>query len=372
MRIGFACGDWGTRAVDEEGKPTLGGSGWYRSGLPSDYLKRNGHDTVLGTLIKHSKTGEFGVVTWDSELHFDFEIIVMQRWMNTGLADEMRTARAMHGQRFVNDVDDHYDGISVTNHAWLSSHPKFDPKTGQLTNDRVNENNREEYRHVLAASDLITVSTPFLADRLSKYGVPVAVVRNAIDLDRWLPHEQHDPPTLGWVGAQPWRSGDLEQLRGVIGPFLERHASWSFHHSGHIGQTMATEQLGIDVDAVKCTMLPIERIFEYPKLFEPIDVGVVPLNDVPFNHAKSAIKGMEYAASGVPFVASAAPEYTWLREAHGIGMTARSPRDWHARLSQLEDFTERKRVAREQRKALAALDFARRWIDWLDAYASLL
>lgn len=370
MRIGFACGDWGMRALDDDGTPTLGGSGWYRMGLPSDFLTRNGHTCVLGTLVRRRSTGEFGVATWDGEHHWGFEIIVMQRWMNEGLADEMHEARAQHGQRFVNDVDDHYEGLDTRNMAWRSSHPKWDAERGRFVDERVNDVNRDEYRRVLAASDLLTVSTPYLADRLAKYGVEIAVLRNAIDLERWLPHEQHDPPTLGWVGAQPWRSGDLEALRGVLDPELQRRG-WSFHHSGHIGDTPATEQLGIDVTAVHCTLSPLARIFEYPQLFEPIDVGIVPLSNVPFNHAKSAIKGMEYAAAGIPFVASAMPEYEWLRDTHGIGLTARRPADWRKRLDQLADLGERRRMAREQRRALEALDWSRRWLDWLDAYAAL-
>ena len=49
-------------------------------------------------------------------------------------------------------------------------------------------------------------------------------------------------------------------------------------------------------------------IHDYPRMFRNIDIGIAPLSDVPFHHAKSAIKGLEYPAAGVPFIASPSPE----------------------------------------------------------------
>jgi len=80
-------------------------------------------------------------------------------------------------------------------------------------------------------------------------------------------------------------------------------------------------------------MLPIS---DYPKLFKPIDIGLVPLNDVRFNDAKSYIKGLEYAAAGIPFIASPSPEYVELANA-GIGRIARNWDDWEYHFDELRD-----------------------------------
>jgi hypothetical protein len=57
---------------------------------------------------------------------------------------------------------------------------------------------------------------------------------------------------------------------------------------------------------------------------EVFDVGVAPLRIDRFNTAKSWLKGLEFAARGVYFVRSPSAEYERL----GLGMRARSPRDW--------------------------------------------
>jgi glycosyltransferase involved in cell wall biosynthesis len=57
------------------------------------------------------------------------------------------------------------------------------------------------------------------------------------------------------------------------------------------------------------------------------DVGLVPLQPCRFNAAKSNLKGIEYAACGVPFVASPTPEYRALAE-QGVGLLAETPVQW--------------------------------------------
>lgn len=112
---------------------------------------------------------------------------------------------------------------------------------------------------------------------------------------------------------------------------------------------------------------PMEPIDRYPQLVRHIDVGVVPLNLIPFNRAKSAIKGMEYAASGVPFVASPSDEYRWLREEYGIGRLALNADIWRAELSTLiEDAQVRVDESRKNRAAVEALDIRHRWERWAD------
>jgi spore maturation protein CgeB len=75
-----------------------------------------------------------------------------------------------------------------------------------------------------------------------------------------------------------------------------------------------------------------------------MDIGIVPLNKLPFNEAKSNLKGLEYAMSGIPFVSYGSKEYQKL-ESEGAGNTARKPKDWIKHMERLIDPVERKRQA---------------------------
>jgi hypothetical protein len=79
---------------------------------------------------------------------------------------------------------------------------------------------------------------------------------------------------------------------------------------------------------------PMKPILTYKELFNRIDIGLVPLNTVEFNRAKSFIKGLEYAAAGVPFIAEDMEEYSYLQSEYGIGRVAKTKDQW---LSHLED-----------------------------------
>jgi glycosyltransferase involved in cell wall biosynthesis len=233
--------------------------------------------------------------------HLFPDVVILQRVMHDGLANTIKAARA-NGQIVINDLDDWYWGLDPSNEAFHHSHPK----------NNTQENTRF-YASTLAASSLLTVSTPYLRDRIARrVHCPMVVIPNYVDLARFTPVTQTEGvPTFGWAGSTAHRSGDIETLRGVIKGFVES-GQIKIHHSGsHPGAPSFAAGVGLDVDQVGLT----ERVqfFDYPKLLH-FDVGLIPLRDAPFNHAKSDIKGLEYAASGIPFIASALSAYRELYE----------------------------------------------------------
>lgn len=357
MNVGWASADWALAHLDRFDEPTMGGSGHYRIGSPA---RRIGGP--LGHLVWAQSQGRFGVKTWDDESHFDCDVLVMQRFMHEGIGAKMLGA-ALTGQTVVNDVDDLFWDLHPANRAHAATDPRKNP--GE---------NREHYVETLKASHLVTCSTPYLAERLAQHGVTAVVIENGVDTSRWWqrsPHRVTDQPTVGWVGATDWRSGDLETLRGVIGPWLAQ-TGCRWHHSGWTSTSKQAHDLArIDRGRVDCSWLPMVSIENYPLLFGPLDVGLVPLNDVPFNRAKSWIKGLEYAAAGVPFIAQALPEYERLHHEYGVGRLARKPADWRAHLDELRDPTTRL-IDRERNAAgIESLTLDRQADQWRAALAAI-
>jgi glycosyltransferase involved in cell wall biosynthesis len=342
-----------------DGKPTPGGAGYYRCALPAKALSDNGVETIVGRDIAPLPSGELILLDWDKEVHKDLDVIVSQRWMASDAAEHIRRAKST-GQVIVNDCDDWYDGLDPTNIAWFHSHPKINP-----------EANRDHYRAVLGASSALTVSTPYLAGRLERLNPNVIVVPNAIDIERWKYRDAGTrPAVVGWVGAVGFRSRDLQELRGVLGPFCAKHGV-PFHHSGHApGHPRAAELMAFSPD-LKVSNTGMSNIYGYPELFTRFSIGIVPLRRASFNDAKSNIKGLEYGAAGIPFVASPTPAYRELAE-EGGGFTAQRPRDWTRHLERLLDPAERTAAGERARAASEIHDSARQWYVWRDAYQTLL
>ena len=362
MKVGFISGDWSNITDPDTGHPTPGGAGWYRLGMPAEFLSRHGIETVHCELVnidrKRTDRG-FWLNDFDGVEHQDCDIIVVQRWMDERAADAILHARKS-GQVIINDIDDWYWGLHRKNAAYDASDPRKNPRM-----------NRDHYLRAVHASDAVTVSTPFLRQKFIEQGMDTILIRNAIDLERWEWREPRDTPmpTIGWVGSTLYRSGDLETLTGVVSAACKRLGA-NFMHAGLFG---GADHAGVALRLPEEILMARDgcSILEYPTLFRGIDIGIVPLNEVDFNRAKSAIKGMEYAASGIPFVAQGIDEYNWLREEVGIGNTARKPKQWINRLVALGDPEERIRQAKRDRDALQALDMERRWKDWLEVYESL-
>jgi hypothetical protein len=320
--VTFLTFDWafGTQPLEPNG------CAWYRCYLPMKELKKHGWDTGIGFPGYNNEHG-FGMLIPDDKAIHGWDIIVFKLIMLESVAEKIPAAKAM-GQKIVVDLDDSFEKLHETNMAYQMTDPEKYPK-----------NNRDHYQYIIDSADALITSTPFLYNfyKNEKGHENVFMVRNGIDLDRWKQRKDHSRwlPNIGWVGATPWRSQDLETMNPWFGQFLESN-HLSFHHAGHIKNAKwAKDQLGIP-KSVKTTQEAMKPISKYPEMFRKIDIGLVPLNNVEFNHAKSVIKGLEYAASGIPFVASYSPEYEFL-EQQGIGRVAKNEREFMGHLEELLD-----------------------------------
>ena len=339
MKIGIASGDRVTANRSADGKSHWGGAGWVRLG---QYIDRLQYEMVVGTLVWLKD--RFVIVDEESTQH-DVDVIYMQRLMFENLATHIKMGQAI-GQVIINDLDDWYWGLDPSNNAFLASHPKTNPK------ENVNH-----YKSVLASSDLITVSTPYLADRISGWvRCPIEIVPNTVDVGRFTAreHTDSDVPSIGWVGSTSHRSGDLEVLRGVLGAF-ERCGHRFYHGGHHPGARSFAESVGVSHDSV--TVIPATDPIDYPSMFV-MDIGIAPLRDTPFNHAKSEIKALEYASAGVPWIGSRLPAYRDFAETVG-GRVAKNPSQWIRHLNELKNPTVRSAEGKALREAVWSRDISK-------------
>jgi glycosyltransferase involved in cell wall biosynthesis len=354
MKIGFASADWSHTVFDESGHPVWGGSGWARLGQFANLLD---HEVVCGMLIGDPKRGLIGVREYSPERtedgewrewnwngganHMDCDVVVVQRIMFEGACDAVGAAVAS-GQIVVNDVDDWYWGLSTQNSAFYSSHPRLNPQ------DNVNN-----YRKVLARSSHITVSTPYLAERLKSFvRCPIDILPNTVDFSRFSTRVQAERPAVGWAGSTMHRSGDLEILRGVAGQITRN--GYQLVHAGN-QEWAPSFASAVNVDPESVTTLPLVGPEEYPSILQ-FDIGLIPLTDVPFNLAKSTIKSLEYTAAGIPFIASRVGEYARQKKETGAGRLVKNHGDWMKHIRALDSVSAREEEVAANRSALAEFD----------------
>lgn len=331
---GFITPDYSTQ-VDP---PTPNGCAWYRLVLPSQQLAAMGWDVEVGRPIPHPERG-FGVAYGDGG-YFGFDIAVCKLIMHESTV-EMFNIMQSRGTRLVVDIDDFHFGIHEENIAAQSTNPNINPT-----------NNRMFFEMGIRTANIVTVSTAFLADFYSRRCRDVRLVRNALDVERFTPVEQPEVPKFGWVGGTMWRSGDIELLREWLPAFVRDHGI-GVHHAGHIPGDPRHFAVRAGLRAVSTTNMAL--IPEYPKLLSGFHVGLVPLARNPFNESKSFLKGLEYAAAGIPFIATPTEEYRLLHEA-GVGRLAETPDEWRDHATELLDPVVR-RVEAERQRAIVEAEF---------------
>lgn len=319
MLLGIASGDWLSPEKSPKGKEQWGGAGWVRIG---QYVPLLQMPTAVGVLIWNRT--HFSIQESNGEL-FDPDVIIMQRLMHSGISENIPKAQA-YGQKIINDIDDWFWGLSTSNQAFHVNHPKNKPTENIYT-----------YKKSIHKSDLVTVSTPYLADRFRLMGVKnVQLIKNTVDISRFTQKEHTDSttPQVGWVGSTNHRSNDLETMKGILVP-MAKAGKITLYHGGHAnGSPTFASKIGALDNLVETA--PIRPHDKYPELLT-MDIGIVPLSNSPFNRAKSYIKGLEYAAAGVPFVAQNLDAYVELSMELGIGRVAKNASRWIKHLEDLRN-----------------------------------
>jgi len=348
LNVGFATRDW---TVPPPFGALPGGCAYYRCYLPMVVC---GHKAQMGLPVFDAVHG-FGIVEGTHIGAYGYNTMLLKLIMDRQTPHQIRLAQKNAKQTIIIDIDDYFDGLTPANKAYGLTDPENNKKF-----------NRDYYKESIHHADIITVSTPFLRDHYLQQRDNVVMIRNGVNSQQFTPRI-HRPgkPVIGWAGSVSFRNNDLEQLQEWLPDLLEKH-DLTFHHAGAASHQCISKIIGIPKQ--RLTTSPLCPINKYADALQ-FDIGLVPLNNIPFNEAKSNIKGLEYAAAGIPFIASDLPEYRLLHET-GVGTLASTPEQWTLAVERLLDHKERKREAYKARMAvLGAWTIEHRASEWHDLFS---
>jgi len=185
----------------------------------------------------------------------------------------------------------------------------LEERTDQPWAPRARRNFELLLEHV-SRVNLVTTPSDHLADRFEAAGA-----RNVHVVDNYLPGafsrvapQGHDGLVIGWHAGREHlvdvdKLGIAETLQRVLDAYPDVRV-----------ETINIE-LGIDHPRYHCEeSISIERLTQRLADF---DIGIVPLADIPFNRGRSNVKAREYAAAGVPWLASPVGSYAHLGAEQG-------------------------------------------------------
>lgn len=280
------------------------GCGFYRIALPMQGLTGLGHN--IAHSMKMPPEARDNPAT----------VIVGQRVCKPG-PTELWQLLAAQGRKLVFEIDDdlwNVDASSPVAHEYFAR-PEI----------------RANLQRNIEVSAAVTVTTEPLAERVAAWNPNVHVVPNSVP--DWL--VDHQPVrrddgilTIGWGGSATHQM-DFDQAADQLRRYIQRNASTEFHCIGN--------------DYGKWMRIPRDRarftpwVANVEDFLRTIDyhIAVAPLRPHLFNSSKSALKGVEAGALGIPIVASAVRPYEDYVRHGSTGFLVRRDHEWAQHLRAL-------------------------------------
>lgn len=306
------------------------GSGFWRVGIPFGALRQHGHTCVMSSNAIN-----------DQELAWADTIILKNVVDQMGIASAL-AMREMKGCKLVVDID---DDLEVAD-----DHP--------LKNIYTKDETRFTQQQTAKVVDLVTCTTPYLAEKLKKYNKNVHVIPNYYE-PTWFNVKQrtHDGPLrIGWAGGGTHEK-DLEMMTRVMHTIKDKYGVEIVAR----GDTRIKKMWGNDVE-----YFPTVPIEYYPEALASmaIDIGICPLTENEFNRCKSPIKFFEYSLLGIPSVCSPTV-YGNLP----VTTTAKTEEQWISELSRLIELPKLRKQRGEVAKQYVQENFniENHWKEWEEA-----
>jgi glycosyltransferase involved in cell wall biosynthesis len=169
-----------------------------------------------------------------------------------------------------------------------------------------------------AKADVVTTTNQTLADLFAKnFEGPIEVIENFLQSAQYARNGQkQDGVTVGWVaGREHMADVRLLDVTSMLCNVMERDK--------HV--RVATVGVKLDIASDRYTHIPRIEFPDLGKFLAQLDIGIAPIADHPMSYARSNVKVKEYAAAGVPWVASTRGPYVGLGAKEG-GVTVADDR----------------------------------------------
>jgi hypothetical protein len=321
------------------------GSGYHRALVPLRAISVRGHGVDLAVL------GDANPLAGADILYLP----IAQRATMFAFAEDFQA----RGGRVVYEFDDDYRATPRSNP--VTALPAFEESVAMMN-------------RIMQVADVVVTATPVLADAYRDLNPRMFVCRNSID-----PQEAAcffglgEPPDdgtlrIGWGGS----TSHAEDIGLVVEPvtrileerqharFVLVGADFRRLFPGHVRARVefAGHSWYVNDDGTGrefCAPGEVWPSVRYLHLLaaQRLHAAIAPLIDDRFNRAKSDLKLLEYAALGIPAIASDVTPYgAYVRERGGAGavVLARTAGDWFDALSRLlDDPAERGRLRRANR-----------------------
>ena len=316
------------------------GSGVYRISLPFGQLYSNHPDL----LVKANSVIE----DWDARTA---DIIVCQRSCTDEQLKLIKKWKRNYKAKIVFETDDDILNIDSSNQA-----NKF----------YSNQNIKDNIKEIAEISDLITTSTQPLAETLHPFNDNITVLPNFID-EKLFTFDSTPPDTnktiIGWAGSITHQI-DFAVCSNPLRRVMELQKETWLHLYGSLYNPGLNERV---------YFTPWSDDMESFHKSLRLHIGLAPLRECSFNESKSYIKMLEYAALGIPAIASNVTSYNSFVQDTETGYLVDNNAEWKHRLLNLVRNPDlRSYIGSNAQKYARDFTIQKNYALWADTYQELM
>ena len=331
------------------------GCSYYRLVLPLTTLAEDPGmdlDLVVGRGLPSSvRDGSSGV-----------DVVVSQRLIEPRVVDAWQQM-ATDGRTLVVDYDDDHFSLRDDNPAWRN------PSSNWPNKEAWDREWLPAMERAIAAATLVTCSTDYLANVLRQHSDKVVVLPNRIDAGLFAADQPLRGPgehlRVGWAGSAT-HDKDWAQAAPHIAHGLRKVPDSEMVMMGH--------DYGPAVGHRRSSFRPWQvDMTAYYNSMTDLHVGLAPLANDQFNRSKSCVKALEYAALGIPVIASDVGSYHDFVQ-HGVtGFLVKNSHEWSRYIRMLgSDEGLRRQMGAAAREVAREHTVQEHAHEWLDAYRTVM
>jgi len=274
-----------------------GGCGFYRMTQPASFMKRMGlADT------------EVVLTEAPPEKLLEQDLVVMQE-MGSNVASNIYHFCIDNKIPFVSEIDDFIQHVSPNN---VSGYSAWNPSTLYI----------HRAMQMLRSGVGVTVSTNWLAREYFPYHPNIYVVPNYLNKDMWtnpLSKKKDGKIRIGWAGGNA-HADDLKMISEVLNRIVKESKGKVVFETLGMTKNELSGVFPMDEFSETCPSCgyegekhhyPGEAMENYPLILasKGWDIALAPVVSNSFGNAKSDLKIKEYAATGIPVIASPVTPY---------------------------------------------------------------
>jgi glycosyltransferase involved in cell wall biosynthesis len=346
------------------------GCGYYRIQLMAKYLNK-----LPDVHVKISFEYNKNLMDWA-------DLIILQKQVNLKAIPFIEYAKSK-GKKVITEVDDDYFNIP----EWNPAYKYYKDKSEQLIS-------------FYKISDAMTVTTPYLAEQMSKYNSVVEVLPNSLDfpfldnlktlnpLDkfkhiRYLSSDQkllnieetynylQDKKVIGW-GGSPTHLRDLQQVTTALVEICKKDKDVVL-----VMMACTTDDILNNIPKNQLILINPTPIFLYHKnlIVQNWNAAICPIEDNIFNKSKSNLKYLEFGFQGFACICSNVENYskTITHMENGV-LSENTDESWYSNINNiLNNISLQKNIGLNAKNFIREnYDMSKNYIHWYNFYKKIL